>query len=338
VQFDRGVSVEGPGDWYGARRFLIRMDRDQQTITSPVLEDLGPTNMARTDTLQQFVTWATTHFPADHTALVLWNHGAGWRSRAPGQSRGILFDDSSGSYMTMEQLHDALAGAKAHIDLTAIDCSLMAMLEVCHEIREQTDYIVASEESPPASGYPYDTILSQLVANPEMAPEGLGRIITDAHVGAYPDYGVTQSLVQTSRLPELCRWADALAAAILAVLPQRQAELAQAISVSQPYAFAYYRDLYDFARNVRSAFPDAAVQQAADAVMQAIPADAGGAVLAERHNLAGVMGSHGLSIYLPQEGEFYGGYGSLRFCRDYPGWNSLAQAAAGVTVLVSPAQ
>ena len=166
VQFDRGLEVNGAGDWSTARRFLIAPDRDQQSITSPLLADMGEVDMASPQALHGFVSWAASEFPADHYALVLWNHGAGWRSRAPGGSRGIHFDDTSGTAMTMEGLRAALSALPARIDLVAIDASLMGMLEVCYEIHEQTDYIVASEESPPGTGYPYDVILSRLVADP----------------------------------------------------------------------------------------------------------------------------------------------------------------------------
>jgi len=329
VQFDRGPEVNGAGDWSTARRFLIAPDRDQQSITSPLLADMGEVDMASPQALHGFVSWAASEFPADHYALVLWNHGAGWRSRAPGGSRGVHFDDTSGTAMTMEGLRAALSALPARIDLVAIDASLMGMLEVCYEIHEQTDYIVASEESPPGTGYPYDVILSRLVADPEMTPAELGRTIVEAHVAAYPDYGVTQSLIETARLPELCARVDALAASIRSVLSWQEEAYFQALAASQAYAFAYYRDLFDFARNARAAFSDDGVRQAADAVMRGIPGESGGPVLYERHNLPGVMNSHGLSIYLPRLGEFYGSYDSLRFNRDYPNWSRLLRDTAG---------
>ncbi len=334
VQFDRGPQVNGAGDWSTARRFLIAPDRDLQSITSPLLMDLGEVDMASTQALRGFVSWATSEFPADHYALVLWNHGAGWRSRSPGTgaaggSRGIHFDGTSGTAMTMDGLRAALSTLPARIDLVAIDASLMGMLEVCYEIHDQTDYIVASEESPPGTGNPYDVILSRLVADPEMTPADLGRVIVDAHVEAYPNYGVTQSLIETARLPELCARVDALAASIRSVLPSQEEAYFQALATSQAYAFAYYRDLFDFTRNARAAFSDDGVRQAADAVMQGIPGESGGPVLYERHNLPAVMNSHGLSIYLPRLGEFYGSYDSLRFNRDFPNWSRLLHDTAG---------
>ena len=145
VQFDRGPEVNGAGDWSTARRFLIAPDRDQQSITSPLLADMGEVDMASPQALHGFVSWAASEFPADHYALVLWNHGAGWRSRAPGGSRGIHFDDTSGTAMTMEGR--CALSASAHRP-RCYRCEPHGDAGGVPRIYEQTDYIVASEESP----------------------------------------------------------------------------------------------------------------------------------------------------------------------------------------------
>ena len=38
--------------------------------------------MGDPNTLVAFVQWATATYPANHYALILWDHGNGWRSRA----------------------------------------------------------------------------------------------------------------------------------------------------------------------------------------------------------------------------------------------------------------
>ena len=42
-----------------------------------LLADLGPVNMGRQETLQDFITWGMQSYPAERTLLVLWNHGGG---------------------------------------------------------------------------------------------------------------------------------------------------------------------------------------------------------------------------------------------------------------------
>ena len=41
--------------------------------------DLGETNTGDPQVLRNFISWAVTTYPADHYALVLWNHGSGWK-------------------------------------------------------------------------------------------------------------------------------------------------------------------------------------------------------------------------------------------------------------------
>jgi len=46
---------------------------------SPLVEK-GEVDMGDPDTLEDFVDYAVSQFPAEKIALVFWNHGDGWRS------------------------------------------------------------------------------------------------------------------------------------------------------------------------------------------------------------------------------------------------------------------
>lgn len=333
VQCDRAPGYDATnGDWTDTRRFYITRDDDMSRVTSPVLEKLGEVDMGQPQTLSDFVAWATTNYPAEHYLMVLWNHGAGWRARYRlNGGRGIIFDDTSNTFLTMGELNAGLSVPGIHFDLIAIDCSLMGMLEVVYEIKDRADYIVASEESPPGPGYPYHRILGALASNPTMTAEQLGRIIVEEHVLAYPREAVTQSLVQTSRLADFAAKVNALGAAILQVYPSRKEAFDAARLATQAYSFNYYRDIYDFARNIKEALADVpSVVSAANAVMEGLSGSSGGPVLAEAHNLSQVANSHGLSIYLPSSTQFFSGYGDLRFSRDFPNWNALVRRVAGI--------
>lgn len=333
VQFDRAPGFDSSnGDWTDTRRFYVSRDDDDTRISSPLLEDLGEVDMGQPASLREFVQWAASRYPAQHYLLVLWNHGAGWRSPEPraapalaaAKARGILFDDTSSSYLTLAQL-DAALDAPVHLDLIAMDASLMGMLEVAYEIRTRADYLAFSEESPPGRGYPYDRILARLSASPGMTPEELGRVFVEEYVAAYPTQPVTQSLVRTDRIPELARRTDALAGALLPLLPDMRSRLDQARLQTQAYAYSYYRDLYDFAAQVQAAIPDSGVPAAAAGLIAGFPGAAGGPVIAEAHGPVGVERSHGLSIYLPGPGELLPRYDDLAFTRDFPRWNTLLQ-------------
>lgn len=317
VQFDRIPGGDtSNGDWTGALRFVVQPDNNPSRITSPVLQNLGEVDMADPASLRDFLTWGVVNFPAERTALVLWNHGSGWRQRA---GRGVIFDDTSGTFMDMLDLEAGLTAPTVGLDLIAFDASLMGMLEVAYQIRGRAPLINASEESPPGTGYPYDTIASRLVANPAMTPEELGRVIVAEHILRYPNQPVTQSLLVTAALPEFAAKVDAFALALLDALPAHHAQIEQARQATQAYKLPYYRDLFDFAAKVRERVPDPAVQAAAAAVMQGLTN--GGPVIADRHQGLEVAGSHGLSIYLPGPGQLSAGYANLAFTRDFPNWS-----------------
>ena len=336
LQFDRGPGYDSSnGNWTDTRRFVVEKDTDTSHITSPVVENLGEVDMADPSRLQQFITWAKTDYPADHYALFLWNHGGGWRSRAGAPAaRGIIFDDTSETFMTMAELRAGMAVSGMRYDLVGIDCSLMGMLEVCYEIRSLCDHITASEESPPGSGYPYHTILADLVGDAGMSGETLGRSVVRNFLAFYaamsspPD--VTQSLIATSGLADLAGKADTLANAIMDTLPGSAVALSQARANAQTYKFTYYRDLYDVANQVHQRFSDPTVRSAAQEVMDTLVVGSGGPVVAEGHAGAGMARSHGLSIYLPGMGEYVAEYRNLRFIQDQPNWDRLARAAAGL--------
>jgi len=335
VQLDRAPGYDSSnGDWTDTRRYLVTRDNDRELITSPVMEHLGEVDMGRPESLRDFISWAVARYPAEHYALVVWNHGSGWRPRpasaplaagVPAKSRGILYDDTSNTYLTMAEFDAALDVPGARIDLLAMDASLMGMLEVCYEIRDRAGLIVSSEESPPGPGYPYDRILRLLIANPEMTPEELGRAFVSEHVAAYNPIPVTQALIRTSRLPALAGAVDRLAEALAQALPEHKPALDQARALTQSYAYPYYADLGDFAEKVRAYVPVPAAIDAAEEVLTALPGGSGGPVLFEAHAGSRVANSNGLSIYLPGPGQLFEGYGDLRFCRDFPAWKQLLE-------------
>jgi hypothetical protein len=58
------------------RRYHLSADR---SLADDVVDELPEVNTGDPSALVDCVTWALEEFPADRTALVLWNHGSGWR-------------------------------------------------------------------------------------------------------------------------------------------------------------------------------------------------------------------------------------------------------------------
>ena len=162
-------------------------------------------DMGSPDTLSEFIRWGVASFPAARYALVLWDHGLGWlggTSDFAGRSRGILEDDGSGSFMSLEELRQALQDGGVHFDLIEFDACLMAQVEVLGHVYEYADYVTFSENTEPGDGDPYDVILGRLVSNPNMDGKAFGKVIVEAFVDYYSKApnnmaSVTKSLVKT---------------------------------------------------------------------------------------------------------------------------------------------
>lgn len=326
VQMDRSPGHDtSNGNWTGTRRYLVTHDTDTSVIHSQLLQDMGEIDMGDPNALRDFIQWGQQNYPSDHYCLVIWNHGSGWRSaKSLGvTSRNVSFDDTSGTSIKTTDLPYSLAAASPQIDLVAFDASLMQMLEVAYEIRNNAVTLVGSEESPPGEGYVYDTWLSKLVASPGMNSRELGTIISQEFIKSYTNQkDVTQSVIDLSKMTDVASAADGLAAAMLPHETSDAAALRTARRQSQAYAFDFYKDLVDYATLVNQLVPDAAISSAKSNLQTAMSS----AVVFEAHTGATVDRSHGLSIYVPEPGDYITRYETLAFTKDYPKWAEFIKA------------
>ncbi|HEY3416743.1 MAG TPA: clostripain-related cysteine peptidase [Armatimonadota bacterium] len=296
VQFDRSPAYDtSNGNWVGAKRFLVRHDNDMTTINSTLLDDLGSTDMGVPSTLSDFIAWGEQLYPAEHYMVVLWDHGSGWRASSvvTGFTRGISYDDSSGHYLRTTDLPGGLT-ASSPIDIVAMDACLMQMMEVDYQIRNQCRYVVASEEDVPGDGYPYQTWLADLAANPSMTPAAFADAIAHDTVNYYASSAsyVVHSVVDTGQLEGVASALDQFASAMIAAAGASPAGFATARSTAESYADYDFKDIIDYANKVKANVTDATVRSTANSLISAVQ----GAVVS---NYTSRSNSHGLSIYVP---------------------------------------
>jgi hypothetical protein len=209
-KYSNAVPEQYQGPTY---RMLVKADTDPETVTSlSSAQTLSSTNMSDPAALSAFVKWAAESYPAKRFALVLWDHGMGYD--------GGLVDESSGStdYLTLQQIVTGVRDSGVHPDLVAFDACLMGMHEIALAMRGVTDWMAASEEIEPGSGYPYDKILAVLQQTPTSTPKQLGAAIVDSYGYASAQSprssSATQSLVDLSKSlafnDELSRFAEVL--------------------------------------------------------------------------------------------------------------------------------
>ena len=309
VQLDRTAGHDNTyGDWTGTRRFLIQ--KNDTPATTP-LEDLEEANMGHPDTLRDFVLWAVQNYPAQHYALSIWNHGAGWRklieeklqpralaSRAGEEGvtlRTVAFDDTDNDVLYMSEVQSALQATEVKLDVVGFDACLMGMVEVAYALRNVANHVVGSEWVEPGDGWPYDTILTELISTPTLDGRKLSDVIVTQYGLAYSGRnGITQSSVDVAELNNVVSKIDAFAAAMNAEWPALQTAHGNTISYHPWGASTWGIDLWHFADNVYNGVTSAAIKNTALDLKNAIDA-----FVVEEHHSSDQNGSHGVAIYFP---------------------------------------
>jgi hypothetical protein len=304
-------------NWTTTRRYYITQDFDPIQINSQLKSDLGELNMGDPQTLIDFTNWAIINYPAKKYLLVIWNHGGGFRSPAY-TAKDIAWDDTSGDKITMLELEYALSAISVqmgkNIDIVGMDACLMAMTEVAYQIKDYTDILVASEENEPGDGWPYDTILAQLVGNPTISSTQLAVDIVDKYIFFYPYGNVTQSAIDLSYMDDLANQLSNLALAIMSDTLTPKNVYINAAYYSQHYGDPDFIDLYDFCSKVLIYSYNVQVKSIALSIQQTLISSV---VINSNYNGWSVSGSKGLSIYFPWYYAYNSNkYNSINFAQD----------------------
>jgi len=340
VQFDRIPGYDSSnGDWTTTRRYEVKHDTDLDNFASYTLDvdywELGELNMADPDTLIDFVSWAKTNYPADHYCLVPSNHGGGWKPRSGGQPvpKGIIWDDTSGDYMSTAELSSALSSATSggteKLDVLFLDACLMQMIEVGYQVKNYSQYLVASEHIGWGPG-PYHDYISYFTST-TTAEELAIAIVNYYHSwfsGTYCAH--TMSATDLSQYG-LASEVDDFALALTAGLSTYRTQIESSRATCQEFYDPSFIDLYHFAFLINENIVDATIQSAAQAVMTGV----NNAVIAEAHENGSdewyheLGDSHGISIYFPSSTDDpgYSNYNSsnLEFVAD-KGWDEFLAA------------
>ena len=149
-----------------------------------LVSDFGKGYMTDPDNLTSFIQYCTKNFPADRNILIFWDHGGGSLS-------GYGYDEKQGSgfmtssdTMTLPEIDAALKKAGCTFDWIGFDACLMATLETAMVCNSYADYMIASEESEPGTGWYYTDWLTALSKNTSASTEDIGKIIVDTFVSA----------------------------------------------------------------------------------------------------------------------------------------------------------
>ena len=151
-----------------------KMDRNGLSL----LESMKSQNMTDPGTLSSFIQFCAKEAPADRYMLIFWDHGGGSVS-------GYGYDEKfPNDTMDIGEIGQALKNGGVKFDLVGFDACLMATLETAIAIEPYADYMLASEESEPGTGWYYTRWLQVLDDNTSTNTLSLGKQIIDDFTSA----------------------------------------------------------------------------------------------------------------------------------------------------------
>lgn len=154
-------------------------------------------NSANTSQMQEVINDIVHLYPAHSYGLILWSHGTSWLpSNIPLRS----FGRDHGSEMNIPDLSMALP---IHFDFILFDACLMGAVEVAYELKDKTNYIIASSMEIIYEGFPYNRVIPELI-RPAIDYKSVAQHYYDFYdnmQGAYRS--ATVSVIETRYLQEL---------------------------------------------------------------------------------------------------------------------------------------
>lgn len=170
-------------------------------------QELSNANMGDGSTLQSFLEWGFTNYPAKKYGVFMWNHG--------GAMDGCCFDDnyekaSNGNGLLPHELSAAVTAARnskgisSNLEFIAYDACLMAVQDIAEWNSHNFNYMISSQETEWDGGYDYDAWLPTLYANPSTVstPTVLTKI-GETFMDYYDNKGYhdqTQSVLDLSKM------------------------------------------------------------------------------------------------------------------------------------------
>ncbi len=164
-------------------------------------ETCPSSSMGDADTLEDFIKWGTSNYPADRYMLVFWDHGGG-------SLFGLCQDEIyGGDSLSLKEVRTAIENARVPFEVAGFDTCLMSTLETAETLHGYAHYMVASEETEPGTGWDYTAWINYLSKNTGCSGKELGRAIVDSYMEKCSSYDLdsmaTLSVSDLTELPKL---------------------------------------------------------------------------------------------------------------------------------------
>lgn len=183
------------------QRFLAENGRLREVDSQRVM------NMGAKETLEDFLCWGVTNYPAAKMGVIFWDHGGGGIN-------GVCFDEQYyWDSLSLRELDAAFLSAFGKMtdkfEFVGFDACLMGTVETANVLASYARYMIAAEETEPGYGWDYKAVGDYLAEHPEADGAALGRVACDSFLASCKAVGdwqnATLSVVDLSRVDALLR-------------------------------------------------------------------------------------------------------------------------------------
>jgi len=278
---------------------ILKIGRGSSTMVKTYPEF----NSADAEQMERILNDIIEMYPAASYGLVLWSHGTSW---LPAGSRLKSFGNDNGSRMDITPL---AASLPVRFNFILMDACLMGSVEVAYELRNKTDFILASSTETIYLGFPYERIIPELLrTEPDLRKAAASYFnYYDKMSGTYRSATIT--LIDTKELDRLAPVTAQLIADRVFDAGTFDRTSVQRLDVyNEQYAF----DFLDF---LKKAFPDADTEPLKEQLSKAVLYKAHTPRFIEEYDICTYCG---LSCYIPhpQRGDLNTYYRQLDWCRN----------------------
>lgn len=271
--------------WPEMQHFAGFVRSTPERVTSPEIANPSSSeNPGEAATLKAFLLDNARRYPAQHYAVLISGHGAGFAGQSVvGKSR--ISNEELG-----QVLRDVAGELGKPLDLVNLNTCYSASLEALQPLQGGAQVVVASESTVNAANQAIAPVLQALQgslrAHEEVSPQQLGRLfVEEARYQKLSNlYVPTLSAIELNKVEPVAEAVGALHAAILeAKISPASLRETLASSKQLPYASVprevNVADLGSFARTLAQRCDDEVVKKSCEALSAAL----GEAVLAEQH-------------------------------------------------------
>lgn len=241
--------------------------------------------------------------------------------------RMVCTDDTSRDFLDNIELKSALNLPTKKFNIIAFDACLMNMYEIMYQLKDQTEFIIGSQEIEPPEGWPYKLVFDYLSSKPSVSNRNLSAKIAELFEISYADKEkhVTQSAISTISIEESAFNLNSFAESLLDSLELIKGDLYDIVFTTQRFRENDYIDLYDFVTLCKNNIGIESITNYANQLLLSLDRIIiANCILGDK-----VKNAHGVSIFFPlkkPDAEVIDMYSKLDISLKYKNWLKLVNS------------